>query len=251
MQNLLSIKGQAVLAETMRLRPLLAFDFDGTLAPIVSRPDDAHVSVALARRLDQLSRLLPVAIITGRRVDDVAPRLGFQPRYIIGNHGAEDDEIARHGAGDALGTLRARLRTHAPSLRAAGVDVEDKNYSVALHYRLAADRREALDRIANVLDGALDRTRVFGGKCVVNVVPDDAPDKGDAFASLVERCGSASAVFVGDDVNDEAVFVRAQPHWLTIRVGRDDPASHARYYLDGPAEVGILLHRMLECAVTA
>lgn len=54
MQNVLSIRGQAVLAETMCLRPLLAFDFDGTLAPTVSRPDDAHVSVALARRLDQL-----------------------------------------------------------------------------------------------------------------------------------------------------------------------------------------------------
>lgn len=241
------MKGQAVLEQTMRLRPLLAFDFDGTLAPIVPRPADAHVSVALARRLEQLSRLLPVAVITGRGVDDVAPRLGFEPQFIIGNHGAQDETLRHPGGSDALTALRLRLRAHDASLRAAGVVVEDKGYSVALHYRLAYDRHEALGLISNVLDGAHEKTRVFGGKCVVNVVPDDAPDKGEAFASLVARCGSASAVFVGDDVNDETVFVRSQPHWLTIRIGRDDPGSRARYFLDGPAEVGILLHRMLAC----
>lgn len=248
MQNVLSVRGQAVLAEAMRLRPLLAFDFDGTLAPTVSRPDDAHVSVALARRLDQLSRLLPVAIVSGRRIDDVAPRLGFEPQFIIGNHGAEDDDAPHHAAAArALEAVRARLQSHAARLQAAGVDVEDKRYSVALHYRLAHDRHEALGLISAVLDGAQGETRVFAGKCVVNVVPHDAPDKGDAVASLVERCGSASVVFVGDDVNDEQVFVRSQPHWLTIRVGRNDPGSHARYFLDGTAEVGILLHRMLAC----
>ena len=234
----------------MRLRPLLAFDFDGTLAPIVARPDDAHVSVALARRLDQLSRLLPVAIVSGRRVDDVAARLGFEPQFIIGNHGAEDETLRQTVADDALEALRARLQAHGPSLRAAGVGVEDKRYSVALHYRLAPDRDEALDRIAAVLEGARDKTRVFGGRCVVNVVPDDAPDRGDVVARLVERCGCASAIFVGDEVNNEPVFIRSQPHWLTIRVGRNDPGSHARCYLDGPAEVGILLHRMLDCAVS-
>lgn len=54
MQNLLSMKGQAVLEQTMRLRPLLAFDFDGTLAPIVPRPANAHVSVAVGILLHRM-----------------------------------------------------------------------------------------------------------------------------------------------------------------------------------------------------
>lgn len=246
--HLLGPVGEEALAAAMRLQPLLAFDFDGTLAPIVSRPGAARVSVALARRLDMLSRLLPVAVITGRRVDDVAPRLGFKPHFVIGNHGAEDPATRASGAGGALEPLRAQLRSRAQSLRAAGVDVEDKRYSIAFHYRLAGDRAKALDTIDSVLRGTRDKTRVFGGKCVVNVVPDNEPDKADALESLVRRCDSAGAIFVGDDVNDEVVFVRSQPNWLTVRVGRDDAGSQARYFLDSITEVGMMLHRMLALA---
>lgn len=234
------------MAATMSLGPLVAFDFDGTLAPIVSRPCDAQVPLAIARRLERLARVLPLAIVTGRRLDDVEPRLGFRPRFVIGNHGAEDRAQASPDAEAALEPLRLRLREHAQALDAAGVDVEDKRLSVALHYRLARDRQAAQSLITSLLRGPHETTRVFGGKCVVNVMPADAPDKGDALHTLVRRCGAASAVFVGDDVNDEAVFERAQPHWLTVRIGRDHPRSRARFFLDGHAEVAILLHRLLD-----
>lgn len=247
MQYLLSPQGEAILAATMSLRPMLVFDFDGTLAPIVARPDDARVSTALARRLQRLSRSLTVAIVTGRKVDDVTSRLGFEPRFIVGNHGAEDAS-ASAVPDPALEPLRERLRASAQELRAASVDVEDKHLSVALHYRLAPDRQKAQSVITSVVRGHHDRTRVFGGKCVVNVAPMDAPDKADAVEALVQRCGAVSVVFVGDDVNDEVVFERARPHWLTVRVERDDARSRARFCLNGHAEVGILLHRMLELA---
>jgi trehalose 6-phosphate phosphatase len=99
--------------------------------------------------------------------------------------------------------------------------------------------------------GTRDTTRVFGGKCVVNVVPDNEPDKADAVERLVRRCDSAGAIFVGDDVNDEVVFVRSQPNWLTVRVGRDDAGSQAWYFLDGITEVGMMPHRMLALASSA
>ncbi|MNU05762.1 hypothetical protein D3C72_2506770 [compost metagenome] len=67
---------------------------------------------------------------------------------------------------------------------------------------------------------------------------------------LVERTGTQAAVFVGDDVNDEAVFVRAPPHWLTVRIGRDDPRSRAAYFLDGHAEVALFLGMMLNALST-
>ena len=139
-----------------------------------------------------------------------------------------------------LDPLRARLRSGAQTLRSAGVDVdvdvEDKSFSIALHYRLAPVRHEALDAIDTVPATPCGKLKVFGGKMVINVLPADAPDKADAVTSLVQRCGSAAVVFVGDDANDEVVFERAEPHWLTIRVGRR-PASRARFCLDSMAAV--------------
>lgn len=245
--HLLGSKGEEALATAMRLRPLVAFDFDGTLAPIVSRRDAVRVSVVLARRLEMLSRVLPVAVITGRSVAEVAPRLGFKPLFLIGNHGAEDPDTPSSSGGE-LEPLRTHLRRHGESLKKIGVEIEDKGYSIALHYRLAANRSEALRAIESMLAGSLESTKVFGGKCVVNVVANNAPDKADALEGLVRRCGSAIAIFVGDDVNDEVVFIRSPPQWLTVRVGRDDAGSQARYFLENISEVGMMLHRMVDLA---
>lgn len=230
----------------MRLRPLLAFDFDGTLAPIVDRPDDASVPAEVSRCLVELARLHPVAVITGRRVADVRARLAFEPRFVIGNHGAEDaSSRLPDDATQALDALRNRLVSAARMLAGAGVIVEDKQYSLAFHYRLAADAALALATIDALLDDLAPALGRFGGKCVVNVVARGVPDKGDALAALVARCGAGAAFFVGDDVNDEAVFRRAVPQWLTIRIGRDDPTSQAMFFLDGASELLLVLRRML------
>jgi trehalose 6-phosphate phosphatase len=252
MKHLFSPEGRAALQALLGQAPLLAFDFDGTLAPIVSRPDDAHVPPAVASRLARLGRSLPVAIITGRSVDDVRARLDFSPRFIIGNHGAEDPlapAAAWEDAADVavLEPLRERLRSEAAALHAAGVSVEDKRHSVALHYRLAADRDRAHAMIGTMMAGLGPAVRVFGGKLVANAVAARAPDKAGAMAGLVMRTGATHALFVGDDVNDEPVFVRAEvePGWLTVRVGRDDPGSRALFFLDSSAEVAVMLHDML------
>jgi trehalose 6-phosphate phosphatase len=250
-KHLFSQQGLQALDAVMRQHPLLAFDFDGTLAPIVTLPDDARVSIGVAQRLEQLARRLPVAIVTGRSVADVAPRLGFEPHFIIGNHGAEDPDSPQlsnevyAALTQQLNQLRERIAERQPLLAAAGVVVEDKLHSLTLHYRLARDREQALaviDHTLGELDPALRR---FGGKCVVNIVAAHAPDKGDAVAALVQRTGAQAALFIGDDVNDETVFERAQPGWLTVRIGRDDPMSKARYFLDTHAEVATMLQQMV------
>lgn len=126
-----------------------------------------------------------------------------------------------------------------------GVVVEDKRFSLALHYRVAEDKGAALLCIEELLQGIEPALKRFGGKCVVNVMAAGLPDKGDALAELVRRANAGSAVFVGDDVNDEAVFMRAEPHWLTVRIGRDDPLSRAMFFLDSDAELALMLQRML------
>ena len=246
MRPLFSHEGELALRTLVRSEPLFAFDFDGTLAPIVSRPDDARVSAAVARALARLAERAAVAVVTGRSVADVRPRLGFEPAFVVGNHGAEDtargvtpDEVA------ALELWRRRLDAAAPELAAAGVRVEDKVYSLALHYRLARDRERALASIEHALSGLDVRLRTFGGKCVVNIVAASAPDKAEAMFELVGRARRGSALFVGDDVNDEAVFERAPPHWVTVRVGLDERNSAARWFVDGPASLAPLLQRLL------
>lgn len=247
MKHLFSPQGQKALADLLALRPLLAFDFDGTLAPIVTRPDAARVSTAVALQLQRLGEWRPLAIVTGRSVDDVTPRLGFTPSYIIGNHGAEDPQSASSERfAVAMVRTRTLLQPKLAALSQVGVTVEDKGSSFALHYRLARDRDAALHSIAQLVEQLGEEVRTFGGKCVSNIVPAHAPDKGDAVRQLVERSQSDAALFVGDDVNDEAVFRIAPPHWVTVRIGREDASSAARYFLDSTAEMAILLQQMLE-----
>ena len=246
MQHLFGPEGTAALIATMARRPLLAFDYDGTLAPIVSRPQDARVSQAVGMRLDRLAEKLPLAIISGRKVEDVRTRINFEPHYIIGNHGAEDSStIAPVDRSFILNGLRERLRPSAAELEAAGVMVEDKGQSFALHYRLAHDPDQAFGLITKLLAEIEPGLEVFGGKMVVNIVAAGSPDKAEALIRLMEKSGVGSAVFVGDDLNDEPVFARAQATWLTVRVGRDDPLSQAMYCLNNFDEVAIMLDRML------
>lgn len=246
MRHLFSSDGEAVLAATLRRRPLLAFDFDGTLAPIVPLPQDARASHAVATRLAALSARLPLAVVTGRMVDDVRGRLGFEPHFIVGNHGAEAEGVQPDPAGlQALTALRARIDAAFDTLQQAGVLLEDKGASLALHYRLSRTRERALDLIAELLTPLDPALRVFGGKLVVNVAMRHAPDKAQAVRMLMQRAGTAAVIFAGDDVNDEPVFGAAEPGWLTIRVGRDDPRSRAMFCLDSPGQMPLLLDRML------
>lgn len=247
MPHLFSHEGMARLAATLRRRPLLAFDFDGTLAPIVPRPDDARVSQGVAGRLQRLAGLLPVAVVSGRAVADVRSRLGFEPRYVVGNHGAEGlrwpGEDHQH---EALAGLRQRLRERQQELGSAGITVEDKGSSLALHYRLARNREQAVALLETLLHPRRPEWRVFGGKMVINVAPAAAPDKADAVMALVTHSGADCAFFAGDDVNDEPVFAAAPAHWLTVRIGREDPSSRAMFFLDSHSEMGLLLQRMLD-----
>ncbi len=247
LRPLLGPQGLAALTALVRAPALFAFDFDGTLAPIRPRPDDVHVSATIALRLEKLARLRPVAIVTGRQIADVRERLGFVPTWIVGNHGAEDagDPEAGLRAYRALDPLRERLLARAQGLLGAGVLVEDKGQSLALHFRTAPDRAIASAMIEDALADFTATLHIFGGKLVYNAVAADAPDKAAAVQRLMTRAGVGAAFFAGDDVNDEPVFVAAQPQWVTVRIGCRRRESAARFCIDGPHEMAGVLDRML------
>jgi trehalose 6-phosphate phosphatase len=242
MDPFLSPEGAAVIDEIARHRTLLAFDFDGTLAPIVEDRDLAVLRDETRALLRAVALLYPCAVVSGRRRSDVAARVRGVPLVaVVGCHGAEA------GFGPLDRAVEARVAAWRPRLEralagAAGVEVEDKRFGIALHYRRARSWPEA-ERRALAAAAALDGAVVFGGHAVVNVVPEEAPTKGDAIRALCERLGARVAVYVGDDRTDEEAF-RAEVVGVSIRVG-EERDSAAAYALPDQRGIDDLLRRLL------
>lgn len=245
-QGVFSPAGRAGLAALATGRSLLAFDLDGTLAPLAAHPAEARVSSDTAARLRTLAARWPVAVLTGREITDAAHRLGFQPHYLFGNHGAQrPGESARGKLHERLDECRARLAAEFDTLRARGIDVEDKGLSLALHYRGAANppaARAWLDAFAAKLEPALAATH---GHCVLNLAPAGAADKGDALLDILHDCGAAASLVIGDDSNDEPAFARAPPSSVSVRIGPAGTPTCARFSLPHQGHVDALLDLLL------
>lgn len=244
MKNLLLPRNVEVLGKLASCRALLAFDFDGTLAPIVRGPTEAGMREPTRRLFRRVCELFPTAVISGRGRRDVAARLcGARVKYVVGNHGAETG----HRSGlqrSSLDEARQQLQQLAGQL--AGLQLEDKGYSLSVHYRRAKHPVAARRSILQVL-GQLSRPlRAMGGKMVINVLPEGAHDKGDALLELCEQARSELALYVGDDVTDEDVFALRQPRrLLSVRVGRS-ARSAAEYYVKTQHDIDALLRQLIE-----
>ncbi len=238
MKHLLSPSAN-VLHQLTRTRALLAFDYDGTLAPIVDSRDAAQMRPETAALFGRVCQLFPCAVISGRRQADVAARLrGASVKYIVGNHGAEPS-----GGLERFAAEMARARQCLSEALAAqdGIEIEDKRYSLAVHYRRAEDPIAAAATIAAAVSELPMAMRIVDGKCVVNVVAERAPNKGDALLDLCASEHADTALYVGDDVTDEDVFELRQPGRLIgVRVG-ESQSSAAEYFLRDQLEIDRLL----------
>jgi trehalose 6-phosphate phosphatase len=242
MTPILSRAGSELLAQLAAERALLAFDFDGTLAPLVADRQAAAMRDATRGLLRTLALLYPCAVISGRAREDVRGRLSGLPLVaVVGNHGAE----AGHGP-LPRGLLEhvARWSERLAGLLggAEGVEIEDKGLSIALHYRRAARPREARGRIQAAAAG-LEGAVALEGHDVVDLTLRGAPTKGDALRDLCRRLGIGQALYVGDDATDEDAF-RSQVVRVGVRVGTD-PRTAARYFLADQPEVDELLRALI------
>ena len=237
-------------AARARLREFLAdtvgvvFDFDGTLAPIVSDPAKAKMRPRTRALLGRVAARFPTAILSGRMQEDVAARVAGLPlQYVVGNHGAEWTWTPYNGRriAERICAWHAALRTRLADVD--GVVIEDKRYSLALHYRKAKRRADARERILSALR-ELRGLVVTEGKAVVNVMAVEAPDKGAALASLQRRLGCARVIFVGDDANDEAAFATSGERVLTVRVGARR-GSRASYFVRSQAQIDAFLELLV------
>jgi trehalose 6-phosphate phosphatase len=242
MRNILGREGREVLEAMVWSNVLLAFDYDGTLAPIVARPEQARLRAPTRSLLAQLTGLFPVIVITGRSQAQALEKLeGVGVLAVVGNHGIEPWYAARRQAREVQ-TWLPKLAAQLAPLR--GVTIEEKVYSVAIHYRQSREKKKARAAIALAAQ-ALRGARIIGGKHVVNVLPRGAPDKGIALERERARLRCDTAIYLGDDETDEDVFKLDQPgRLLSIRVGVKR-SSAASWYLRGQKEVDGLLRAMI------
>jgi trehalose 6-phosphate phosphatase len=239
-------------------RTLVALDFDGTLAPIVSRPEDAVASPGAADALAGLAAAgFRLAVITGRPVADVL-RLGrgfadVPGLVIYGHYGLEqwaDGELTapqvHPGVAPAKAAAGELARAH------EGVDVEDKGHSVALHTRNAPDPGAAFadlrPRARQI--GADNDLEVVPGRFVLELRP-PGMDKGGALRRLVAESGVQVVVFAGDDLGDlPAVRALRELDVAGVVVCSDsletpdELRQAADIVVDGPAGVIELLRSM-------
>lgn len=243
MMRILSKSNRSVLQQFAWSSVLLAFDYDGTLAPIVTDPKQALMRPSTRDLLDQLTQRYPCVVISGRAQADARERLqGVKVSSVIGNHGLEPWEGSQRFVEEVRGWLPA-LTQLAKAL--PGVRVEDKSFSVAVHYRRSRTKKKARRAILKAAVG-LGPVRIIGGKAVVNILPFDAPHKGMALERERARLNCDTAIYVGDDETDEDVFTLDQPgRLLTIRVG-SSAKSLATYCLLNQGEIDELLKVLLE-----
>jgi trehalose 6-phosphate phosphatase len=244
-KHLLSPRNLPVLERFAWSRVLLAFDFDGTLAPIVVDPAAAQMRARTRELLVRAAGLYPTVVLSGRTRADTRRRVSGVPlQEVIGNHGAEV------GVGDPAIAPAHRWRRELERALAehAGVVIEDKGFSLSIHYRQSRQKKRARAAIVAAV-AAIERreaVRVMGGKQVVNLLPDGAPHKGIALEGARARLGCDTALYVGDDQTDEDVFALDQPgRLLSVRVGQRE-SSHADYYLRGQREIDALLRSLIQ-----
>lgn len=271
MKPLPAILGPAGLTALRRAlaRPaLLAFDYDGTLAPIVAHPSTAQLPEPVAAGLRRLAALAPLAIVSGRAVDDLRARVDVGAQHLVGNHGNEAADVTAAGdeaAGDetsdgataggaAVPAARARSICRAwtqaltvmlrESLDDPGILIEDKGLTLSLHYREARDPERAGALLHALVQRLEPAPRVIGGTRVVNLLPPGSVTKFEALRALATRHEARSVVYTGDDDTDEIVFERAPSGWLTVRVEPRGPSA-ARFILERQAEVSGLIDTMV------
>ena len=226
---------------------VVLLDFDGTLCEF--QADPAAVELPASRRevLSRLQQRATIGVVSGRRLDDVRARCAVGGIILAGLHGLEIEAFGERFVHPELAAASAAIEATTARLRAAtrglaGVFVEDKGASVALHFREAdADgQRRAVEAFAAAAGSSIEngQLRLMRGSYVLELLPNIAWNKGHAVRWITERVrqrkGDTFVVYVGDDVTDQDAFAAVESGGLAIAAS-DRVTANQR--VDGPAGV--------------
>src|SRR5439155_8546473 len=252
-------------------RSAVVCDIDGTLAPIVTDPEDASVPTPTRELLASLDRRYAlVACLSGRRAADARRVVGLEQLTYIGNHGlerlgagAQRPETDPAAAAEAPALRALALAQYTPELERLGIRLEDKDSIWSFHWRGVGDEpsaRAALDRVSEAARG--EGLVPHWGRKVLEIRPPVKADKGTALAGLLRGTDIDAALYGGDDTTDLDAFralrelrsSHALEHVVCVGV-RSAEAPHplvedADLLVNGPDGFSLLLATLLQEAVS-
>ncbi len=232
-------------------------DYDGTLTPIVERPELAVLYSSMREAIQTLTRYATVAILSGRDLDDISQRVGIDNIIFAGSHGFDvvgPDGLRKQVATEFLTILDAAAEQLREKLSdVPGALVEKKRFSIAAHYRLTDER--GADAVAQGVTEVASQhrgLRIVSGKKVYELQPDVDWNKGRALLWLMETLGLDESnillVYIGDDRTDEDAFRALDESGIGIIVTEQPRPTAAHFALRNPAEVESFLRKIASFA---
>jgi len=235
-------------------RPAIFLDYDGTLTPIVSHPENALLSDSMQQALQELVLQAPVAILSGRDLDDVRQRVDIGAIVYAGSHGfdiAGPRGLRKEMATEFLPRLDMIEKELGKQLTGiAGARMERKRFSIAAHYRNVNESDvPKVERAVSEVAARHCELRKMDGKKVYELLPDIDWDKGKAVLWLLEGLGLQLAkirpIYIGDDRTDEDAFRALEKSGVGILVSEEPRPTAASYSLKEPTEVERFLRELV------
>ncbi len=240
-------------------KPAVFLDYDGTLTPIVKRPEDATLSEAMRETLKKLAAHFTVAIVTGRDKEDVESLVGMEELIYAGSHGyiisGPDELFMEHpDSKQIIPKLDKIEKEVAEALKdnTHGTQVDRKRYAIGIHYRNA--RPEDKDVVYQLVEDILKKYpghKKGKGKKIVEIKPDLDWHKGKAvdwILDALELSGKKEVVplFIGDDITDEDAFESMRDKGIGILVGGHGHPTAAPYALKNVFQVRMLFEKLMQ-----
>ncbi len=238
-------------------RKLVFFlDYDGTLTPIVDRPELAVISEEMRRRVAELAKVHTVAVVSGRMRQDVEEMVGVKGIFYAGSHGLDI-------AGPGFSLLEPRVKEMVPLVTRVidtlskelkdmeGVLIEGKKISVAVHYRLLKDVAQlpVIEKRIRQIVEEHKTLRLMSGKKVFEILPDIPWDKGQAIRWIMDVLKipwqESAVVYIGDDVTDEDAFRTLRTRGTGILVSQQTKVSCAHFRVASPDDVRRLFEKVM------
>ncbi len=227
-------------------------DYDGTLTPIVATPDMAKISPSMKEILKGVANTWPTVIVSGRGREDVAALVGLDNLYFAGSHGfdiagPQGTEVRNEIGKEYLPILEESLEIF--NDRVAGIDgalIEDKKFSIAVHYRLVDETRvPEMEQVVDEVVAKYPQLKKAHGKKVFEVRPKLEWNKGKAVLWLLETLEldgpDVVPMFIGDDVTDEDAFAALEQRGVGILVSEEPRETKAHFSLAHTDQVGEFL----------
>ncbi len=219
-------KSQFFLCRLQKKKLFFVFDFDGTLAPIVSDPNKAYMRPVTQRLLEKLGKQTQVGIISGRSLSDLKKRITSKLDLISGTHGLESPFSTTKEYKEYemfFKELQKALKEMFPEF-----SYEKKTIGFTLHYRNIQDYQELVSSVLELLN-AFPELKIIKGKKVLNILPNRPHNKGWVMQKLLEQNPETYFFYIGDDTTDEDVFCIQDERLVSIRIGKSIKSSALLY----------------------